>query len=1067
MILWISFAGSTILIGAVIGFALARRQKTLIDAAATSHTSSSPALPQTATQTHGHPIFSFQKEWAADKNFTRRQRLILMVAFALFVWGMVTHTILTIQLTLAATSLVFFASTILRAAYIAEGLRHPLPEDPPLFDTELPSYTVLVALYHEDAVAKQLCKALAGLDYPSDLLQVLLVCEEHDLKTIEALQQHLYPGQSVLVVPQGSPQTKPRALNFALKESTGELLTIYDAEDRPEPDQLRKAAAGFANRSPEVAALQARLDIYNPKQSWVSSLFSLEYLTLFAAAIPGLARFKHAMPLGGTSTHFKTDIIRRIGGWDAWNVTEDCELGMRIAATGYRSDVIDSATWEEAVSSLPSWTKQRSRWIKGYAQTCMVMLRRPIVAARGMGWKTYTAALLTVGGVPAVLMAQVITWGLMLYYLVGMIKDGHMTQLQTYFVEPLGSLTLLGLVGGLVMVIWVNAAVAHLKGRNRLVAFSLLLPVYILMASYAAWKGCLQLIYKPHFWEKTQHGGSIGQQEAALIGATERVGNAGVSGSTQPLDFLLKERSRIARKIISAVPERKPMERGLLASLWGSLAVSLGILWFGHDSLENFSDATSHLMTPARIWDNLSPGLDQLGLHWLPLHHLLQTPMSWYGPLLYSGASGAIVSILATLVAVGFLYRLARHVGAGQGIAFLSCLGLLAAPSFWYVTIIPIHYTLVVATGIASIFYLACWLQDNSSKSLMLSALWACAASFSHFDIWMLVGLETLVVFAASWRRGGWERLRGDGALWSIVAFGGVALFVFMNLWWAGNPLQFLAGFHGSGNVIREAHKGIQALFDYPRAVWAMAGPVLTITGALGSLMFAWRYRRQPGALVALLMLYPLIFFTVQVATSGSIIEPGQDLGSWRNLRYAVTLMPALCWFTVMGPRRRWMAYLLCALALAAAVPQVWSGQVAAWKDAKHDLDTGGRYGGTATQVLNRANLWLRVNAGQEKILIPVHSVLQDRLEWSSRIPAGQFIDSNDADLPKYEGMNVQQLKQNGVGWIITMSETLDAPAPALPGRLEQSGNTPCARFDDRLGKTMLSVWSTNTECPA
>ncbi len=155
-----------------------------------------------------------------------------------------------------------------------------------------------------------------------------------------ALRKHdLPPHFEVIVVPQGSPQTKPRALNYALQFCRGSLLTIYDAEDIPEPNQLREVARKFSGAGEKLACLQAQLSFYNPNENWLTRQFTAEYATLFGLILPALAAHNLPLPLGGTSNHFRTRNLRQIGGWDPYNVTEDADLGLRLARLGYRTGV--------------------------------------------------------------------------------------------------------------------------------------------------------------------------------------------------------------------------------------------------------------------------------------------------------------------------------------------------------------------------------------------------------------------------------------------------------------------------------------------------------------------------------------------------------------------------------------------------------------------------------------------------------------------------------------------------------------------------------------------------------
>lgn len=281
-----------------------------------------------------------------------------------------------------ATIMYKLLTVLLSVVWPAE-LRVTSEELAALDDSTLPVYTVLVPLYKEAEVAAKVVRSVTSLDYPKDKLDVILLLEEPDQETRKALEGVALPAcVRTLVVPDGSPRTKPRACDYGLAAARGEFLVIYDAEDRPEPDQLKKAVVAFRRLPERVMCLQAKLNYYNPRQNWLTKWFTLEYTTWFDLFLPGLNRLRVPIPLGGTSNHFRTAGLRELGGWDPFNVAEDCDLGMRLHRRGYRTVVLDSTTWEEANSRLGSWIRQRSRWVKGYIQTHLVHTRESMRGAR-------------------------------------------------------------------------------------------------------------------------------------------------------------------------------------------------------------------------------------------------------------------------------------------------------------------------------------------------------------------------------------------------------------------------------------------------------------------------------------------------------------------------------------------------------------------------------------------------------------------------------------------------------------------------------------------------------------
>jgi cellulose synthase/poly-beta-1,6-N-acetylglucosamine synthase-like glycosyltransferase len=261
-------------------------------------------------------------------------------------------------------------------------------------DADLPVYTVLVPMYKEPEVAQKIARTVTSLDYPLDKLDVKLLLEEDDGPTrmkIEEVIDTLPHCVEVIIapkVPKTEPRTKPRACNWGLERAKGDLLVVFDAEDQPEPDQLRKAAYAFsqleAKGKKNVICLQAKLNYFNARQNHLTRFFTLEYTNWFDLFLPGLHAIRTPIPLGGTSNHFRTAPLKELGGWDPFNVTEDCDLGIRMARKGFSTEVLDSTTWEEANSQLPNWIRQRSRWIKGYFQTHLVHTREAILPMAGI-----------------------------------------------------------------------------------------------------------------------------------------------------------------------------------------------------------------------------------------------------------------------------------------------------------------------------------------------------------------------------------------------------------------------------------------------------------------------------------------------------------------------------------------------------------------------------------------------------------------------------------------------------------------------------------------------------------
>ncbi len=387
----------------------------------------------------------------------------------------------------------------------------PLADAFELDDDALPVYTILVPAYKEANVIGKLVDSLARLDYPKSKLQVLLLLEEDDIETIAAARaSNPPPYVTVLVVPDGKPRTKPRACNYGLEFARGEYVVIFDAEDRPDPGQLRAAVSAFIeNRfmrswvdpaTPPLACVQAALAYFNSDYNLLTRLFSIEYAHWFDAMLPGMDGAGLPIPLGGTSNHFRTELLRELGGWDPYNVTEDADLGMRIANRGYAVGTIASSTQEEACAETFAWIKQRTRWIKGYMITAAVQLRHPIEFLRRSGPGGVMTMGLLVAGTPISFMLFPISLLFTLATWLG-VQFGNLQ-----FPNWLLQLSLGVMVLGMAMLIVSSAAVAWRRYGWRVAMYAPLIPVYWLLHSLAAWRAAYQAIFSPHQWEKTPHG---------------------------------------------------------------------------------------------------------------------------------------------------------------------------------------------------------------------------------------------------------------------------------------------------------------------------------------------------------------------------------------------------------------------------------------------------------------------------------------------------------------------------------------------------------------------------------
>lgn len=439
---------------------------------------------------------------SARRTVTHKQTVVfaaigIAIAAACWLWPF-----LIVQMLVTAMSVGFAVSATFRAALALLGGRRREVCVPPSDESALPNYTILVPLYREARILPQLVRALSALDYPRDRLDIKLVVEDDDEETYAAAEALTAQGPfEVLHVPYSLPRTKPKACNYALRFARGDYLVIYDAEDRPETDQLRKAVARFREAPPETACLQARLAIYNADDGWLARMFALDYSVWFRALLPGLGRLGVPMPLGGTSNHFRTAVLRAVGGWDPFNVTEDADLGIRLAQLGYRVSMLDSTTFEEAPTRLGTWLKQRSRWLKGYMQTWLVHAREPVALTKRVGLRGAAAMQMFLGGTIWSALFNPVLW---LIVIVSCACSHPNAERQ--IMDMLARIAGLGLLTANLML--TGVALSDARRKWVLVPYGLCFIFYWALISVAAYRGLWQLIFKPSYWEKTPHGHS-------------------------------------------------------------------------------------------------------------------------------------------------------------------------------------------------------------------------------------------------------------------------------------------------------------------------------------------------------------------------------------------------------------------------------------------------------------------------------------------------------------------------------------------------------------------------------
>ena len=435
---------------------------------------------------------------------------VFLSLFPLSLWISFWPTLFAVHL----IAILLFGSSVAIRIAAWRSLRRQVPAVNEAAVNATPIYSVLVALHKEAAVIPQLVRAMARLDWPASRLEVIYACEADDSETISALGQIHLPGpHRIVCVPPSHPRTKPKALNYALERCSGEFVVIYDAEDRPHPQQLREAWARFCSEPEDLACLQAPLDIANFEQSWLSKMFAFEYAAHFHGLLPYLNRIGVPLPLGGTSNHFRRDALLDVLGWDPYNVTEDADLGIRLYRGGYRCGLLFHPTLEDAPTVLREWLPQRTRWIKGWMQTFLVHSRdhRSLIISIG-NYKNLILQILMIGFILSPLLYAVSILEIF-YFIVTFSESSNISKFIIYFDIAIMAFGHIG-YALLALSCWQRVS------SRPAAAIAAQLPFYWLLASIAAWRAVWKLLTVPHQWEKTTHHAAFKQNPTGTHRAT-------------------------------------------------------------------------------------------------------------------------------------------------------------------------------------------------------------------------------------------------------------------------------------------------------------------------------------------------------------------------------------------------------------------------------------------------------------------------------------------------------------------------------------------------------------------
>lgn len=447
---------------------------------------------------------------SAIDTFSSWQKILLLTIAGALLIGLLVRPLGTATAVVAVLSIVYFLDSVFNFFLVTRSLKKPpeiaitKEELAALDETTLPVYSILCPLYREAEVLPSFIEAIEKLDWPRAKLDILLLLEEDDQKTIQAAQALNLPDYvRVLVVPHSLPKTKPKACNYGLGFARGEYLVIYDAEDVPDPLQLKKAFLAFGKVPETVRCLQAKLNYYNPNQNLLTRLFTAEYSLWFDVILPGLQSINAIIPLGGTSNHFRTKDLLELQGWDPFNVTEDCDLGVRLFKRGFKTAIIDSITLEEANSNLKNWLRQRSRWIKGYLQTYLVHLRHPSAFVKESGIHALIFQLMVGGKVGFMIINPILWFTTISYFALNSLVG---PTIETLYPPIIFYMAVTSFIFGNFSYLYYYMIGCAKREQWSIIKYVFLVPAYWLLVSLSAVIALWQLFVKPHFWEKTHHG---------------------------------------------------------------------------------------------------------------------------------------------------------------------------------------------------------------------------------------------------------------------------------------------------------------------------------------------------------------------------------------------------------------------------------------------------------------------------------------------------------------------------------------------------------------------------------
>jgi cellulose synthase/poly-beta-1,6-N-acetylglucosamine synthase-like glycosyltransferase len=882
----------------------------------------------------------FRPEHSALWVITRWQSIALVVLVLGWCLGLQFFRLQTLIVTLAVITALYFGHLLITVGLSFLAFRRVSEEEiddevvAALRGADWPCYTILCPLYREARVVPQFVRAMQALDYPPEKLQILFLTEVDDAETRNAIRALSLPSHfKIVTVPDGTPRTKPRACNFGLMQAEGRYVVIFDAEDIPDPAQLKKAVLTFANHGPNLACVQAKLNFYNPYQNLLTRWFTAEYSLWFDLILPGLQKAKLSIPLGGTSNHFPTQVLRALGGWDAFNVTEDCDLGLRLSRYQMETVVLNSTTYEEANSKFKNWIRQRSRWIKGYMQTYLINMRRPWRYLRPGRFREFVSLQLVIGGKTAFLFINPILWCIFALYL--FLSQYVGSAYHQLFPRPLLYVGTFTLIFGNFFYIYMYLLACLRRKQYRLIKWALTIPLYWVMMSIAACMALFQLIVKPHYWEKTEHGLHLGKKAGAAVpdfvalntafyledAPTMHVPTPGLASAqkgevassitaafqaivTLPVPaFTRQERIELKQ------PKRRGLkDPGLLITFITACAASISACWyyFQQHEILLYGDSYSHMMLARRFFDSQSPGVAQLGGVWLPLPQVIMLPFIWNDYLWRSGLAGSFSSMACYLVASCCIFLAARRITHDNVASYVGTLVFILNPNVLYLQTTPLSELICIATSTMACYFFLCWTQDNYPKQLVWAAASIFLATLSRYDGWgLFLVMLPFILFVGLLRRERWRVIQGNLLVFGALAGLGIVLWFCWNQIIFHDFLYFQKGpYSAQGQGIhidtqQTYHNLWQSIRYYFITSVETFGPLLCELSLVALIIYLVRTRLNTETLAVMTFLVPFAFYVLtmfagQVGIFVPGADPANDAQHLFNVRFGSAMVAAV-----------------------------------------------------------------------------------------------------------------------------------------------------------------------------